>query len=167
MIDWEHPGGNMWKFKSEKYLLLSPSKNMVNKKTKTQIMVNILSDALHKRVIFIWKWFRNERNKIRSHMVESTNQYMMLKKGQLTESFKKTVFASCGESFFKTHAGPKRGCSTYLIKIRNIWHTSDVFFLIIFIRCGKHSLFGQALDQKLNITPRDVNCFKKISWSFF
>ena len=73
------------------------------------------------------------------------------------------------ECLFLSQAGPKRGCLSYLIEIRAIFHTSDVYFLIISIRYDKHPLFGPAFIKMKHSTTRPKQGFfgTKISWPIF
>eukprot|EP00493_Phyllostaurus_siculus_P006687 UN06756 len=54
---------------------------------------------------------------------------------------KKHFLGGVVEGLFLSNAGPKRGCLSYLMKITEIFHISDVCFLIIAIRYGKHPFF--------------------------
>ena len=100
----------------------------------------------------------------------SSISYMMLKKGQLTKQLKEVqkkphCLGRVMEGLFLSHAGPKRGCLSYLTNIREICYTSDVYLLIITIRYDKHPLFGPALDKnKHSITRRKQWFFFGLKW---
>ena len=65
------------------------------------------------------------------------------------------------EGLFLSNAGPKRGCLSYLTRIRVIHHKSDICFLIIAIRYDKHPLLGPALDKNetFNYTTQTLDFF--------
>ena len=103
----------------------------------------------------------------------------MLKKGQLTKQLKRVqknnqFLRRVVEGLFLSNAGPKRGCLSYLIEIREIFHISDVYFLTISIRYDKHILFGPAFVKMKHSTtiileiaePREKRCCRIRNMSF-
>ena len=87
---------------------------------------------------------------------------MLKKKGQLTKQLKEVqknnhCLRRVVEGLFLFHAGPIRGCLSYLTELREIFHTY-VCFLIIVIRYDEHPLFGPALDKNKHSTTRRKQC---------
>ena len=78
---------------------------------------------------------------------------------------KKIILRRVVEGLFLSHAGPKRGCWSYLSEIRDICHTSDVSFHIIAIRYDEYPLFGPALDKNNPSTTRRKSSF--FFWTIF
>ena len=69
-------------------------------------------------------------------LVHCKKEYEMLTKGQLTKKLecvqiKNQCLGRVVEGLFLSKAGPKRGCLSYLIELKEIFHTSDVYYHII------------------------------------
>ena len=85
------------------------------------------------------------------------------------ECKKKTLIWSCSWMFIFISRRTKKRVFVISDRNRDIFHTSDVYFLIISIRYDKRPLFGPAVyrNETFNYTTRSVGFFALKSVHFF